>query len=169
MSCNYSKLSLSIKNVESSGFFNGYASIYNYTDEHNDIIEKGAFSNLIRKNITILWQHDPNEPIGKVIKIEEHDYGLYISAELVISVSKGYEAYELLKSGVIDSLSIGYFPMEYYYDEKNGTRHLTSIDLREISLVTFPSNVRAKVTKVCNKSSFIQSIEDARKKLKNIL
>jgi len=55
-----------------------------------------------------------------------------------------------MKSGVLDSLSIGYRVLEARPGLKSGERLLSKLELHEISLVTFPANDRAKITQVKN-------------------
>jgi phage head maturation protease len=52
--------------------------------------------------------------------------------------------------GALDGLSIGYRvdPKGVEYDEKGKTRMIKSVDLMEISAVTFPMNPRARVQQV---------------------
>ena len=60
-----------------------------------------------------------------------------------MGTQKGREAYELLKMGALDGMSIGFRadPEKQGYNEnKRGTRTLKEVDLMEISLVTFPMN-----------------------------
>lgn len=67
-----------------------------------------------------------------------------------MGTQRGREVYELMKMGALDGLSIGYRADPKYidYDEKGKTRRLKSVDLMEISAVTFPMNPRARVQAV---------------------
>jgi len=67
-----------------------------------------------------------------------------------MGTQRGREVYELMKMGAIDGLSIGYRvePKGYHYDEKRKRRYLKSVDLMEISAVTFPMNPRARIQAV---------------------
>lgn len=129
------------------GTFYGYASVFNIEDSHSDIILPGAFRDTLDRKIKLLWQHDPTLPIGNVLGLKEDTKGLYIEAKLNLKTSLGKEAYELLKEGNVDGLSIGFVVQDYYYD-KFGRRCIASLDLYEISVVTFPSNEESKVIEV---------------------
>jgi len=101
----------------------------------------------------MLWQHDPSEPIGTWTDIVEDAKGVKVSGRLLLSLEKGKEAYEMLKSGIIDGLSIGYRTLTESYDTEKGGRGYRKIEkaeLWEVSLVTFPMNTRATVTAVKN-------------------
>jgi len=113
---------------------------------HSNI--SGAFaSSLARRVPRLLWQHDMHEPIGKVLGLTEDDRGLH--GEFKISrTTRGHDAYQLLRDGAIDSMSIGYIPDEQDFDEKSGVRQLKSVELLEISLVSIPMNGEARITAV---------------------
>jgi HK97 family phage prohead protease len=140
--------------TDDEGAFEGYASIFNNKDLGNDVIKYGAFANSIKnrnpKNIKLLYQHKTDEPIGVIEYIEEDKKGLKIEGRLAMGTQKGREVFELMKMGAIDSMSIGYRlnPDGYKYDPKTRKRSIKEVDLMEISLVTFPMNPKAKVTKV---------------------
>ena len=87
------------------GVFSGYASVFDVIDCQGDVIKFGAFSSA-KANAIILWQHKQDQPIGKIIKLVQNADGLYIQGKLITEVKKGYEAYKLLQSGIIDGLSI---------------------------------------------------------------
>ncbi|MCH2038402.1 MAG: HK97 family phage prohead protease [Rickettsiales bacterium] len=144
----------SVKNLDRNGVFTGYASVFNVVDNHNDVILKGAFEGSIKNmsqsktRIKMLWQHDTKEPVGVFNLIKEDEQGLYVEGKLLLDLVKGREVYALLKSGAIEGLSIGYNPTNFSYDEVTGVRYISDIDLREISLVTFPANEQAKIMSV---------------------
>lgn len=143
-----------IKNLDSDGSFAGYASVFNLVDSQNDTIINGAFMDSIKNRadeIKLLWQHKPDEPIGKIINLQEDNYGLFIIGSLDLNISKAREAYSLLKEGIITSMSIGYNVIDSQYDQKDDIRKIYKVNLWEISLVTFPANSNAVITRVKNK------------------
>ena len=101
----------------------------------------------------LLWQHNQSEPIGNIINITEDARGLYIVAQLLLDIQKAKDAYVMLKSGAIDSLSIGYTPIDYEIDYQTNIRTIKKVNLWEISLVTFPANENAKIISVKNESA----------------
>lgn len=139
---------------DDDGSFEGYASVFNNKDLGNDVIRRGAFLESISerspKGIKLLYQHKSDEPIGVIDSLEEDSKGLKIKGRLAMGTQKGKEVFELMKMGALDSMSIGYRlkPDGYKYDPKDKRRIIKSVDLMEISLVTFPMNPKAKVTKV---------------------
>ena len=141
-----------IKSLEAEGTFEGYASVFNVLDGDQDRVAPGAFMEAMRKAQEqnrwpkLLWQHDPKAPIGQWLSMKEDDHGLYVKGRLFLEVQRAREAYVLLKNHALDGLSIGYTPLKI---KREGTaRCLKSVQLHEISLVTFPANARARVQQV---------------------
>jgi hypothetical protein len=144
-------VSFSLKQWKEEGVLKGYASIFDVIDDQNDRVLKGAFrQSLLNARACgmmpkMLWQHDPKELIGAWHVIEEDDKGLYVEGKLLLSLQRASETFDLIKAGVLDSLSIGYRVVESFKGKK-GERLLNKVDLHEISLVTFPANTHAKLT-----------------------
>src|SRR5436190_5181510 len=124
---------------EEPGTFTGLASVYNNTDLHGEVVLPGAFTKTIaeRPVVKLLYQHDTWTPIG-VGEISDSDAGLVIKARLALGVEKARETYELLKAGVLDSLSIGFDVIKDAVEGK--VRKISEIRLWEVSVVTFPAN-----------------------------
>ena len=59
-------------------------------------------------------------------------------------ITRGREAAELIAAGALDGLSIGYRTKRATKDAQ-GRRHLTEVELWEVSLVTFPMLPDARV------------------------
>ena len=140
--------SLELKaDVNDKGEFVGIASYYDYKDFADDIVVKGAFAKTIAENkgeVVMLWQHDTKQPIGKML-LTDNEKGLEVAGFINLEVEKGKEAFALLKQGAIKGLSIGYFTREWDYDTERKAKLLKDIDLKEVSLVTFPCNDRSNV------------------------
>ncbi len=136
------------KSAISDGEFSGYASIYNIVDASGDVVLPGAFRDTLaqKRQIQLLWQHDHREPIGYFSEIFETVQGLFVRGKLLTELLRAREAYALIKSGVIDGLSIGYEIDDAFF--AGGIRYIKSITLWEISLVTFPANQEARIGEV---------------------
>lgn len=132
------------------GTFEGYASVFQAVDQQGDALAPGAFQASLEAWKAeghlpkLLWQHDPRTPIGVWDFMEEDDYGLFVRGHLLLDLPKAREAYVLLKTGVVDGLSIGFLPRQVH--EEGGVRVLDQVDLFEVSLVTFMANPLAYVT-----------------------
>ena len=142
---------LQLKSIDGQGRFAGYASVFDLVDTQRDIVMRGAFAHTLGgrvSQITLLWQHQQDEPIGVFDRMFEDKRGLYVEGRLLLDVRRAKEALALLKAGAINGLSIGYSPVRYRIDAKSGVRMLSEVDLWEVSLVTFPANAAANVTVV---------------------
>ena len=144
-----------IKAESSKGIFTGYGSIFGNEDQGNDIMQKGAFTkSLVNRPVSkvkMLYQHKTDEPIGVFTDMYEDSKGLFVKGQLAMGTQRGREAYELLKMGALDGMSIGFRadPEKQGYNEnKRGVRTLKEVDLMEISLVTFPMNESALIETV---------------------
>ena len=134
-----------LKNEE-EGVIAGYASVFNIVDQHNDLIESGAFAKLDLSKVKLLWQHKAEEPIGIIEELEEDKNGLFFKARLLLDLPQAKSAYNLIKAKAISGVSIGFKPLSYHY--KGDIRVIEDIDLWEISLVTFPANKEANIIEV---------------------
>ena len=142
---------LTVETIAEDGSFSGYASLFGEVDLGKDAIEAGAFLKSIQTRgaagIRMLWQHDPNQPIGTWTEVREDKRGLYVEGKLAKGVAKATEVLELMRSGAIDGLSIGFKTIKAKADTA-GIRHIHEADLWEISVVTFPMLPSARVGQV---------------------
>jgi HK97 family phage prohead protease len=150
----YLDVSFEIKEVAEDGTFTGYASTFGNVDSDRDVIAQGAFTKSLKrkkpKQVKLLWQHDRRQPIGVWEEITEDNRGLKVKGRLVLDVNQAREAYALMKAGAIDAMSIGFaIPRDgYEIDEKKRVRVIKEADLWEISVVTFPANPKATISRV---------------------
>ena len=157
---------ISTEETEEEGTFEGYGSVFNNTDLGNDVIKNGAFIKSLRKrgykSVKLLYQHKSDMPIGVFDSIKEDDHGLYVKGRLALKTQAGRDAYELLKMGALDGLSIGFRanPDQVSYDKRSRKRIIKEVDLMEISLVTFPMNPKATVNQVKGEAISIREWEN---------
>lgn len=143
-----------VTSLDEKGVFCGYASIFNFLDDHHDIVLPGAFKASLEnaerthKWPKMLWQHNLQEVIGRWVFIEEDDKGLYVEGQLLLDVQKAKEAYALMKAGAVEGLSIGFTVDKARRDTKTGIRYIEKLKLIEISIVTLAANNRAHVTRI---------------------
>jgi HK97 family phage prohead protease len=50
----------------------------------------------------------PDQPIGRWLSIREDSHGLHVEGKLSLGVARAREVHELMKSGALDGLSIGF-------------------------------------------------------------
>ncbi|WP_432481011.1 HK97 family phage prohead protease [Moraxella sp. ZY200743] len=148
-------LSFKAENLQDDGTFSGYCSVFDVKDSYGDIVKKGAFVNSLNewqakgKMPPVLWQHNRSDVIGVWTKLYEDEYGLYGEGKLLIDdVAKARETYALIKNGAIDGLSIGYRTSKWTWNEDENALELLELDLKEVSIVTFPANEDSTVSSV---------------------
>ena len=151
------------------GIIEGLGSHFDNVDHGGDVIRAGAFADSINvKMPAMLWQHDPNEVIGKWDVATEGEEGLHLTGRLALKTQRGMEAYQLASMGAIDGLSIGFtIPENGSKFMADGVREIKEIDLWEVSVVTFPMNELARVTAVKSKLAKGEHIDE--KELETIL
>ncbi len=100
----------------------------------------------------MLFQHDANQPIGVWNTLKEDARGLYAQGRLMPEVEKAREVRALMRAGALDGLSIGFRTVKGRRDRASGVRRLETIDLWEISVVTFPLLPEARVAAMKGRS-----------------
>ena len=133
---------------EKAGIIKGYGSYFGNKDSDNDVIVKGAYKKTIAENgerVKYLYQHDMNQPIGKMTELYEDDKGLVFVAEIA-KTQMGMDVVELMKSGVITENSVGIMPIQK--ENKGDYREIKEVKLYEISAVTLAANDQAKILDV---------------------
>ncbi|WP_310620737.1 HK97 family phage prohead protease [Flexibacterium corallicola] len=129
----------------------GYASRFGQVDNGGDVVRRGAFFRTLLnrqlRDVKMLWQHDPEKPVGRWLQLYEDQRGLFVKGVLNPALFQGREAAQMIRSGLVDGLSIGFKARKATRDRRSGLRQILSVDLWEISLVTFPllSSARLQV------------------------
>lgn len=140
------------KGVSDEGDFEGYASTFGNVDQCRDIVVAGAFAASLKARpagkIKVLREHRWDSPIGVLTEAKEDGRGLYVKGRLVLESAMGRETHALMKAGAVDGISIGFRTIRDEIDRAKGVRKLLEIDLREVSIVTFPMNEAATVSAV---------------------
>lgn len=135
------------------GLIEGYGSVFGDLDSYYDVVKKGAFKRTLReakaagRMPAMLWQHNPDQPIGVWTEMLEDDRGLIVKGRLA-DTQLGREAHTLMKMGALSGLSIGYRTVRYSMDSETGVRTLEDVDLFEVSPVTFPALDTARLSAV---------------------
>lgn len=136
---------------EKAGIVKGYGSIFNNIDSDGDIIAPGAYKKTILENgqrVKYLYQHNMDQPIGKMRNLYEDEKGLMFEAEIP-KTQLGKDVLELMKAGVITENSVGILPLQKEAsNDENYHRKLTEVKLYEISAVTLAANDEAMILDV---------------------
>lgn len=107
-------------------------------------------------NVMLFWRHE--EPIGRIIDSQQTAAGWEIRAK-ISDTPRGNEAYTLVRDGVIDKFSVGFFPTDSFI-QKDGTVVVTQADVREVSLVPMPWYDGAQLTEVRESVPLTQEVEN---------
>lgn len=125
----------------------GYASTSDIDSQNHivspDAIKMGADS--LTKYNTVLFNHDPDRPIGKIKMAEAQDTKLFMK----VAISKTEpKLWEQIKDGTLSKFSImgKILDSEYYEDPRTYKQILLikGMELHEVSLVSVPANPEAK-------------------------
>ena len=129
--------------------FSGYASLFGSVDLGRDVVERGAFAKSLRTwgaaGIRMLFQHDPNQPIGTWTEVRENARGLFVRGRLTEGLNRSRDLLNLMRGGALDGLSIGFRTVRAKNDAAARVRRILEADLWEISVVTFPMMPGARV------------------------
>jgi len=130
------------------GEFSGYAVTWGTVDSYRTAFAPGAFAASLGNGrpVALLWSHDPAAPVGTITEIREDERGLFVRARLTLTTTRGREAYELLKAKAVNGLSVGF--VRRRDEAMAGGRRITEAAVKEVSLVTLPSNEDARVHEV---------------------
>ena len=101
------------------GIVTGYFSNFNNVDSDGDIIRPGAFAKTIKETgpqslqprIKHLFNHNPGQPLGKILTLAEDQKGLYYESQTGTHFL-GQDFIKMIESGLITEHSIGYKPVK---------------------------------------------------------
>lgn len=146
--------SLSLSDVRltkaEGGRYAGYASVFGGVDTYGDTIIKGAFESTLRNNgkPKMFLDHDWGLPIARIDVAKEDDHGLLIEWEMTPGMSRAADVKAALDHGTLDGLSIGGYVKAGDYDETESGRIIRRwANLMEVSVVAFPADRAARVSK----------------------
>jgi HK97 family phage prohead protease len=155
-----------------------YLSKFDVLDSDKDIIKKGAFARSLKdrgvdspsnRKIAFLRHHDWQQQIGKWLKLEEDDLGLFAVGKLGTS-TMGEDALRDYEEGIIKEHSIGFQYMtdnvrkvdnadgSYYYE-------IFEVKLYEGSAVTFGANEFTEVLAIGKSENKVQLVEKLSKEI----
>ena len=139
------------------GIVEAFAAAIGNKDSVGDVIIPGAFAkSLARRKPRVVWGHDWNSPIGKVLEIEEippHDKrisdkmraagvgGLYVKVQFNLGSERGKQAFsDVMFYGHEQEWSIGYKTLRKTYDSDIQANILQEVELYEVSPVLHGAN-----------------------------
>jgi len=120
-------------------------------DRSGDIVDPNGIDFAdYRKNPVVLYQHDHSRPIARALEIGMKNGRIEALVQFpppdISDLSD--EVYGLIKSGILNSVSIGFLPLEYDYVDPSrphtGRRYKKS-EAIEFSIVSIPANPDALI------------------------
>ena len=150
-----------------------YLSKFGVLDSDNDIIIKGAFKRSLvdrgvdsasNRKIAFLRYHDWQHQIGKFIRLEEDDLGLFAVGKLSTS-TKGEDALRDYEEGIIKEHSIGFQYMTDNIRKVGDNFEIFEVKLFEGSAVTFGANEETEVLAIGKSENKIQLVEKYAKEI----
>lgn len=142
---------------EAEGIVEAFVSGVGNKDSVGDIVEPGAFKkSLERRHPRVIWSHDWNIPVGKVLEIYEvgpddprlpakmkkaRIGGLYAKVQFNLLSEKGREAFASVAFfGKDQEWSIGYKTLRSKFDPMVKANRLQEVELFEVSPVLHGAN-----------------------------
>lgn len=134
---------------EEERIIEGYSNTKNI-DRYNEIILPNAFRESLKRFIktgVILTDHDAKKPIGRPKKAAIDKEGLWLRSLIEKGVQYIDEAWILIQKQLKKSYSVGFRVLDTEWKEVEGfkdkIRHITKLDLYEVSVVTIPANIQS--------------------------
>lgn len=146
---------LRIKDMDmAKGIVQLYASTFNDLDSDKDRMKSGCYEKSIKEagpegtgRIRHLYQHDPDQPMGKPIKMYEDADGLFV--ESYVSTMRNGDYRKMYTEGLVNEHSVGFMPDDA---DGNGMRpnedggfDFYKVNLMEFSTVTWGANEKARL------------------------
>lgn len=142
---------------EAEGIVECFVAAIGNKDSVGDIVMPGAFSNSLKRRAPrVVWGHDWNQPIGKVLSIYEVQPGdprlpgkmrsagvggLFAKVQFNLKSERGREAFASVAFfGQDQEWSIGYKTVDAVYDNSKQANLLKEVELYEVSPVLHGAN-----------------------------
>jgi HK97 family phage prohead protease len=149
------------------GIVQGLAASFGGLDSYGDSVAPGAFAASLAAHKAagtmpaMLWSHRMAEPVGKWVHILEGPRGLAVEGQLNLRTERGAQAFEHLREGDLNGLSIGYSVGPGGEEIRaDGVRVLKQIVLHEVSVVTIPADAGARISSVKTEGELPQSVRE---------
>lgn len=131
---------LGAKPKEGDVVIEGYAN-YFAPDAYNERMDpKSVRMERFKKNPILLFNHDMNYPVGKVLEVDPREDGLWVKAA-VSGVDHDKVSYvrELVKDGTLSTFSVRFSGETVEHDDMTGGKLIKDWELQELSIVSIPA------------------------------
>lgn len=133
-------------------YFAVFNSRYTLWDGAFEMVAPSAFDNMAGKDIKALADHDSRLVLGRTksetLTLDVDDKGLHGIIKINPKDQEAVNLYERVKRGDVDQCSFGFEIIDQDYKEENGEAIwlLKSVELYEVSIVTFPAYEETSAT-----------------------
>jgi len=137
---NFRFKALGAKPNENDVVIEGYAN-YFAKDAYNERMDPMSVKlERYKKNPILLFNHDMNYPIGRVVEVTPKEDGLYVKAA-VSGVDHDKVSYvrELVKDGTLCTFSVRFADETVEEDPQTGGKLIKDWELQELSIVSIPA------------------------------
>ncbi len=151
----YKSFAVEFKAAGDKGDYEGHFSVFENLDDGNDVMHAGAFAKTIAERgtrVKVFYAHDWMKLIGPAPTVlKEDSVGLYAQGRLTLESFWGKEAWALMRDNALNEGSIGYEPVKWDYEARDGgsewdrIRHLREVKLYEISPVPLGMNALSSI------------------------
>lgn len=110
-------------------------------DRGGDLINKDAWNlDNYKKSGIMLFNHDRDKPIGKMLDVRATDQGLWIKGQISKSADP-FVSYirDMVNEGILNAFSVG-FDAKDEAKNQDGINEIKAAELYEVSVVTLPMN-----------------------------
>ena len=118
-----------------------------YTSAGEVVFEKGAFGEITASKIKLLRDHRIDQPVGRMISVNETPMGLEATFKLGSS-TRAQDTLLEASEGLKDGLSIG--AKLDQWSEKDGVIYVSAATIKEVSVVTEPAFSEARIALVAS-------------------
>jgi len=137
---NFRFKALGAKPNENDVVIEGYAN-YFAKDAYNERMDPTSVKlDRFKKNPILLFNHDMNYPIGRVVDVVPKEDGLYVKAAVSgVDHEKVSYVRELVKDGTLCTFSIRFADETVVEDPETGGKLIKDWELQELSIVSIPA------------------------------
>ena len=176
---NYKSLPGQINVNEAQGIVECFVAALGNKDSVGDICLPGCFSeSLKRRKPRVVWGHNWNEPIGKVLEIyevgpsdprlpqkmkERGVGGLFAKVQFNLGAEKGKEAFSNVSFfGLEQEWSIGYKTLDAVFDSGQQANLLKEVELYEVSPVLHGANQLTATLSIKSENQILEKSSELR-------
>lgn len=133
-------------------YFAVFDSKYELWDGAYETVNRSAFDNISGKDIKALINHDSRLVLGRTkagtLTLEVDDKGLRGTVSINPNDQDAVNLYQRVKRGDVDQCSFGFdiLDQEYHSDNGESVWEIKSVELYEVSIVTFPAYEETSAT-----------------------